>query len=414
MKRFALFLLIAALICFPVLVSAHEMGKASTSSGWRLFGAEEEQIPTITIVRVVDGQSVTIQTADFPADDTFVVYMSSYGSLGISGTIVDTIDSGEGGTFSKTFSIPEGLKEEPKIAIRLESPQSGYYAYNWFFNNTTGPGDLEEEETDQAAPVQAEESEAPPAEEEAPVQEQESQAPAPADQAAKGQGQGDQGVTKGASSGGYTGYPTFMIAEVTKDQDVTIKGSNFPANDTFTVRMNYYGTLGIGGTVVETITTGSGGSFSDTYSIPAKYHGQYKIAIRLESSASGYYAYNWFYNNTTGGGGGGGGTGYTGYPYFYIDTVTQDQAVAINAHNFPANDTFNLRMNYYGTQGIAGVIVQTVTTDANGNLSDTVFPVPSEVQGSYKIAIRLESPTSGYYAYNWFYNNTTSPPAPAP
>jgi hypothetical protein len=30
------------------------------------------------------------------------------------------------------------VKRIIKIAIRLQSPTSGYFAYNWFFNNTTG------------------------------------------------------------------------------------------------------------------------------------------------------------------------------------------------------------------------------------------------------------------------------------
>jgi hypothetical protein len=34
------------------------------------------------------------------------------------------------------------------------------------------------------------------------------------------------------------------------------------------------------------------------------------------------------------------------------------------------------------------------------------FDIPASLKGSYQIAVRLQSNTgSGYFAYNWFYNN---------
>ena len=51
--------------------------------------------------------------------------------------------------------------------------------------------------------------------------------------------------------------PTFSIVSVVPDTSVTIKTYNFPADDTFTVRMGAYGTLGIGGIVVTTTDSGS-------------------------------------------------------------------------------------------------------------------------------------------------------------
>ncbi|NJN43709.1 MAG: hypothetical protein HC806_02540 [Anaerolineae bacterium] len=101
-----------------------------------------------------------------------------------------------------------------------------------------------------------------------------------------------------------SGIPTFVIQSVVKDSTVTITTNNFPANDTFNVRMGYMGTKGINGTLVATQASGAGGTFTSTYTIPDALKGQYQIAIRLESPTSGYYAFNWFYNNTAGGRGG--------------------------------------------------------------------------------------------------------------
>jgi hypothetical protein len=36
-----------------------------------------------------------------------------------------------------TFEIPPALYGLSQIAIRLQSADSGYFAYNWFYNTTT-------------------------------------------------------------------------------------------------------------------------------------------------------------------------------------------------------------------------------------------------------------------------------------
>ncbi len=366
MKRLTLLAIIAILVAFPVAAFAHSLAQPAENQVMTVPAAEPQTIPTFVITDVVQDSTVTILTSNLPASDTFEVHMNFYGTQGIGGTIVDTINSGAGGMLPLTFSIPAVFHGQYKIAIRLVSPTSGYFAYNWFYNNTTGGG-----------------------------------------------GGGGGGIPPG-----YSGYPTFGITDVTEDVDVTIQGLNFPPGETFDVRMNYYGTLGVAGHIVETIIVEPDGSLPDsTYDIPAFLHGEYKIAIRLESSTSVYYAYNWFYNNTTGGGGSGGGgipPTYSGYPTFWILAVTQNQAVQIVPSNFIPNDTYNVRMNYYGTAGYAGTVVDTITVAADGSLPDTTYAIPGFLSGQYKIAIQLESPTTGYFAYNWFYNNTTSPPAPAP
>jgi hypothetical protein len=81
---------------------------------------------------------------------------------------------------------------------------------------------------------------------------------------------------------------------------VTIKTNNLPPNDEFKTLMNYMGTRGVNGIKVISFGTGDGGTQKFTFDIPSELHGQWKIAIRIESkTGSGYYAYNWFYNNTT-------------------------------------------------------------------------------------------------------------------
>lgn len=323
-----------------------------------LVSSGPKVIPTFVITAVKEDEWVEIQTDNFPALDHFVVTMGPMGSKGINGIIIGTTYSGSGGRFTMKYDIPPALKGSYQIAIRLESPTSGYFAYNWFYNNTVNaPGEPE---------------------------------PKPPN--------------------GYTGYPTFSIASVVQGESVTITPKNFPPNDSFDVRMNWMGTRGVAGAIIETVTSDADGKLSSTtFEIPAFLAGAYQVAIRLESPESGYYAYNWFYNNTTNG-----GTppdpdkpSYIGYPTFAIESVVRDGNVKIIPHNFPPNDSFNVRMNWMGTRGVGGPVVQTVTTDAKGKLSDLKYPIPDYLKGEYQIAIRLESPGSGYYAFNWFYNNTT-------
>lgn len=212
-----------------------------------LAATQSYKIPTFTITAVVRNTSVTIYTNNFPANDTFKVLMNKIGTKGINGIKVTTINSGKGGSFSATFTIPNALKGYKQIAIRLQSTTgSGYYSYNWFYNTTTGKS-----------------------------------------------GKPSNGTI-------YKGIPTFSIKAVVRNQSVTIYTNNFPASQKFNVLMNYIGTRGINGILVDTINSGKGGSFSATYTIPGALKGQKQIAIRLQSATgSGYYSYNWFYNNTT-------------------------------------------------------------------------------------------------------------------
>jgi hypothetical protein len=205
----------------------------------------------------------------------------------------------------------------------------------------------------------------------------------------------------------YSGYPTFSISSVVKNTSVTIKTHNLPPNDEFKVRMGKIGTKAVGGIVVGSFSSGSGGTKTLTFDIPSALKGLKQIAIRFDSTAgSGYFAYNWFWNNGSGGGGTGTG-GYTSYPTFKITAVVRNSSVTIKTNNLPANDTFAVRMNKMGTKGTGGIKVDTFSSGSGGTKTYT-FTIPDELKGLKQIAIRFDSTTgSGYFAYNWFYNTTT-------
>ncbi|HSM54557.1 MAG TPA: hypothetical protein VK879_00245 [Candidatus Sulfomarinibacteraceae bacterium] len=207
-----------------------------------------------------------------------------------------------------------------------------------------------------------------------------------------------------------TQIPTIMIVAVERDETVTVRTNNFPANRTFTARIGPMGTRGVNGTVVATTNSGAGGTFDVTYEIPDALHGARQLSIRLEAPG-GYYAFNWFYNTNTGAATPPpatptpDGTRTSTIPTFNIVSVQRDQSVTIRTANFPANRAFTARIGPMGTRGINGTVVGTTNSGAGGTF-DVTYEIPSNLRGARQLSIRLEAP-GGYYAYNWFYNNTT-------
>ncbi len=312
-------------------------------------------IPSISILNVVADQTVTLRTHNFPANDTFDVLMGKMGTRGVGGIKVATIHSGAGGSFDFTVAIPVALMGRYQIAVRVQSTRPhGFYAYNWFYNRTTG----------------------------------------------------DPMYVDGHI---LSGTPRIFIKSVERNQTVTITTLNFPKNDSFNVLMGRMGTKGIGGILVTSVSSAGGGILEFTFPIPAALHGLSKIAIRLQSNTgSGYYAYNWFFNTTS-------STdaadppalAYFGYPTMQITHVIRDQEVTFTTSRLPPNDHFVVLLGPMGTRGINGIQVAEFDS-LNGDPLTLTVPIPPSLHGSARISIRFQSSLgSGYYAYNWFYNTTT-------
>ncbi len=196
--------------------------------------------PTISIKSVDIGKTVTVVTSNFPKNIEFTVLMGKMWTQAVGGIEVAKLNSGEGGSFEATFNIPEALKDEQRISIRLDGV-GGSFAYNWFWNNTA------------VAPIE-------------PLED------------------------------GYTGYPYFYIDAVVRDTSATITAYNLPKDYDFRVLMGKMWTGGINGIEVTSFNSGEGGTLTATYTIPADLAGQERIAIRLQGDY--WYAYNWFWNNT--------------------------------------------------------------------------------------------------------------------
>lgn len=204
-------------------------------------------VPSFDITAVAADKTITIKTANFPADYTFNVLWGPVGNQGKDGIKSGNLNSGQGGEISATLDIPAQVQGMKIIAVRLESTSGGYFSYNWFNNITRG--------TTPTTPT------------------------SPTPIAPK--------------------VGTFSIVSVVTDKSVTIKTANFPAGKTFTVLMGPLGTRGVDGIKAGTVESGKGGELTFTIDIPAQVKGMRTIAIRLESTTGGYYSYNWFYNTAT-------------------------------------------------------------------------------------------------------------------
>lgn len=297
-----------------------------------------EVVPTFTVEDVVVDTSVTITTADFPPGQEFVVRMGPNGTLGIDGTVVGRVNSGPGGSFTATYPIPEALRGAERIAMRLESAQ-GYFAYNWFWNNLETP---------------------------------------------------------------TPNVPSFTIASVVVNQNVTIHAFNFPAGRSFLVTMGHMGTDAIDGIPVGTLDSGPGGELMATFAIPQPLVGLERIAIRAQSGP--YFAYNWFNNQPI---------VIAPTPTMRICAVVRDESVSIVTQNtFPPNREFALLMNFMGTEGTGGYVTGLFNSGPTGVFSGT-FPIPEGLRGQDRIAIRADEIRGPFYSFDYVNNETAAYCAPA-
>jgi len=313
-------------------------------------------VASLSILSVVKGQSVTIQAANYPANLEFRVLMDKIGTRAVDGVRAGTAKTDKDGSFKATFGVPASLKDQNLIAIRIEvTGSSGHFAYNWFQNSTS---------------------------------------------------------TINPGSGTSAGRPSISIIKVIEDTSVEIEAKNLGANKMVIVWFDrMYGGGGVTGIKAGTLIAGSDGSLKATVRIPKELHDRSALAIRLQAvDGSGSSVSNWFSNASSENGVGSGAPyGYTGgIPSISIASVLEDDEVSIEARQFPARKELNVFMGKMGTQGLNGIKVGMVKTEKDGSVSES-FNIPKELRGKEKIAVRLQAADgSGYYAYNWFFNQDTN------
>ena len=212
-----------------------------------------------------------------------------------------------------------------------------------------------------------------------------------------------------------SGTPFTTIEEVIRNEKIEIKGYQFPTNQTFNVRMGAYGSYGINGAVSSTQVNSGNGNFTAEINIPPGVANYDVIAIRLDN-AGPYYAYNWFYNNsttgvvassdinrnTTGNNDRSAVAAYTGTPGLEFVKI-EGEDVTVKTINFPPNQTFFVTMGSRDANGF-GNNVGTIQS-GDGADKEYTFTIPSRISHYGYIRLRAQTGHSRpYSAYVSFFN----------
>ena len=91
------------------------------------------QKPSLDVVSVEPGASVTVAAANFPARQMLEARIDEGTALGENGIVVGLTMPGDSGNVIATFPIPDELSMETELVIRLEN-EDGYYAYQQYDN----------------------------------------------------------------------------------------------------------------------------------------------------------------------------------------------------------------------------------------------------------------------------------------
>ncbi|OGO34195.1 MAG: hypothetical protein A2Z16_06390 [Chloroflexi bacterium RBG_16_54_18] len=227
------------------------------------------------------------------------------------------------------------------------------------------------------------------------------------------------------SGGGYTNYypnyyPTntewsYVVTSVERDVSVTIKTANFPDNVLFEVSIGRKQSGKMNWMKVADLDSDRGGSFKAAFDIPDEFAGASTLSIKLVQAKKNKSVVRSFSNASYSPGTGGPYYPYYNYgnyyygtiPTIWIQSVVRDSTVTIRTANFPSGTDFQVLMGPMGSAGVGGYYVTTFNSGAGGAMTLT-FNTPPQLYGSHRIAIRTQNLWSGYYSYNWFYNNTTN------
>jgi len=92
--------------------------------------------PYIRFAGVKQNESVTVEAFNFPANVNFSVRVGPYYTFFRDYVVVTTINSGAGGSFKFTVSLPEVVDDVEMVTVRLDG--GGRYAFNAFKNVDSG------------------------------------------------------------------------------------------------------------------------------------------------------------------------------------------------------------------------------------------------------------------------------------
>lgn len=196
----------------------------------------------------------------------------------------------------------------------------------------------------------------------------------------------------------------FEILSVKANESITIHTVDFPVRTKFVVRIGEAKQQAAKAAVVAEFNSEKGGAIEATYAIPAELKDKRILGIRIESP-DGYYAYDWFFNNT----------------YVYVTDknqtpelsfsgVKKDKSVTVEGKNLPANTLLGVRVGPYDNFYRSYATLDSVRSDENGKVKFELS-LPKAAQGVENVTVRLDG--GGRYAINTFKNADGGQAVPA-
>jgi len=187
--------------------------------------------------KVKEDASVTLQGKNLAASSTYTIYLSNYKSKYSVDYKVGTVTTDKYGTFKETYNIPKNLYDVGVIKVRA-SNSKGDVASNWFYNMTTSE-----------------------------------------------------------NTGGINSKTlSFTITSVKAGKTVTIKATNLLPNIRYKVFIGRKTSLGIGGVLVGSLKSETGGTVTATFDIPAELAQRSNLALRVHNMSLNIAVYKIFGN----------------------------------------------------------------------------------------------------------------------
>jgi|GEM_PF-1424697 len=253
------------------------------------FAALAADPPTrLQVLSVKAGETVSVRAHNFPANQLFIVMMDADGNNGANGTRVTLTNSGAGGTFDETYAIPPALKNVARLVIRLQSEKGETVVFAPFTNQTGIPWDVTL--TPSATPLRSPTATLTGSPTAVVTRTATAVRPTPA-------------ITFASTETG--GKPRVAILGVIENQLVSLRATNFPANQEFVIRVGPYATFFTKYVTMGKINSGQGGTLLIDLALPPEVKGVSLVTVRFDGG--GVAAYNAFFNRTS-------GTGRTAVP----------------------------------------------------------------------------------------------------
>jgi hypothetical protein len=206
---------------------------------------------------------------------------------------------------------------------------------------------------------------------------------------------------------------SLKVVSVKQNKTVTVTVTGMPANTVFNVRISA-STATSGGMLVGTARTNNSGTFTATFTIPAKLKDQSTLIVRAEARNNTLWNASSSFSNAASSAPTSGTTSSTttstpavpsgsfSSGNITINDIEEDKSVEITVTGAPANSVLTVFIDWENRGGaLKGVKAGTIKSNGSGKVNATI-KLPSAASDRGGIRVRVEGPN--FLAYKWALN----------